>query len=151
MQSHRNFVDPGRARPSVPRHAQRRRALIAAALFAALGSWAVSPAPIPEPAGIQPVRAEELAATSATTVRVRGSIVRYDAATRRLRVSTATGPAEFSVPESAHVIRRGLALDVRELEHLAGSGVVVRYYPDTDGQVTVKSIHILVSSEPLRP
>jgi hypothetical protein len=86
-----------------------------------------------------------------TTVRMRGTIEHYDAAGRRLRLATATGPAEFAVPPTAHVSRRGAPIDAGELERLTGSRVVVRYYPDAEEHLTVKSIHVLASSETARP
>jgi len=116
---------------------------------AALSSRPAIAAPPDQQTGTAP-RADHGATADQTSVRVRGQIEHYDAATRRLRVTTATGPAEFAVPSTAHVSRHGKAIDQSELEHLAGSGVVVRYYPDTEGHVAVKSIHVLGNSEPVR-
>jgi len=91
------------------------------------------------------------AAVAQTTVRVRGTIEHYDAADRRLRLATPTGPAEFAVPRTTHVSRRGAPIDARELEHLTGSSVVVRYYPDAGEHLTARSIHVLASSGTARP
>ncbi|HEY7172993.1 MAG TPA: hypothetical protein VH417_19205 [Vicinamibacterales bacterium] len=91
------------------------------------------------------------AAVARTTVRVRGTIEHYDTAARRLRVTTPTGPTEFAVPRTARVSRRGAPIDARELEHLTGSSVVVRYYTDAEDHLTVRSIHVLASSETTRP
>jgi len=128
----------------------RKFTLIVGALVAALGSCPAIAAPHPQPPGT-PACGDHAATADQTTVRVRGKIERYDVATRRLRVTTATGPAEFAVPSTAHVSRRGTAIDQRELEHLAGSGVVVRYYPDAEGRVAVTSIHVFANSESARP
>jgi len=106
-------------------------------------------APLQQQPGAAP-RADD-GAVAQTTVRVRGTIEHYDATGRFLRLATATGPAEFAVPRTTHVSRRGAPIDVRELEHLAGSSVVVRYYPDAEEHLTARSIHVLASSEPARP
>jgi hypothetical protein len=97
------------------------------------------------------IRADDSGSAGQTTVRVRGTIERYDPATRHLRVTTANGSAEFAVPSTAHVSQRGTAIDPGELERLTGSGVVVRYYADAEGRADVKSIHVFASSETVRP
>jgi hypothetical protein len=119
--------------------------LTVGALVAALGCCPTSAAPLRVETA---ATIGDSAAVDQTTVRVRGRIEHYDAERRQLRVATGSGPAEFAVPQTAHVSRRGVPIDVRELEHLAGSAVVVRYYPDLDGHLTVTSIHVLASSEP---
>jgi hypothetical protein len=124
-------------------------ALAAGALVAALGCCPAVAAPLIQQPGTA-TRTDDAAAAQ-TTVRVRGTIEHYDITTRHLRVVTASGPAEFAVPRTAHISRRGVSIDVRELEHLTGSSVVVRYYPDVDAHLTVKSIHVLGSSETTRP
>jgi hypothetical protein len=126
----------------------RKFTLVVGALVAALGSHPAIAAPLGQQAGTA-THADH--AADQTSVRVKGKIERYDVSTRRLRVTTATGPAEFAVPSSAHVSRRGKAIDQSELEHLAGSGVVVRYYPDAAGQVAVTSIHVFANPEAARP
>jgi hypothetical protein len=120
-----------------------------AALVMALTCFPAIAVPLQQQPG-SATRTEEGAAAQ-TTVRVRGTIEHYDAAGRRLRLATAAGPAEFAVPRTAHVSRRGAPIDVRELEHLTGSGVVVRYYPDAEEHLTARSIHILASGETARP
>jgi hypothetical protein len=129
-------------------HRHRKFTLAVGALVAALGFCPAIAAPLGQQPGTA-TRADH--AADQTTVRVRGKIEHYDAATRRLRVTTATGPTEFAVPATAHVSRRGKTIDQSELEHLTGSGVVVRYYPDAEGHIAVKSIHVVANSETVRP
>jgi hypothetical protein len=127
----------------------RKLGITLGALVAALGCCPAIAPPFSVEAAAATVG--DSAAVDQTTVRVRGRIERYDVEHRQLRVATGSGPAEFAVPQTAHVSRRGVRIDVRELEHLAGSAVVVRYYPDADGHLTVTSIHVLASSETPRP
>jgi type IV pilus biogenesis protein CpaD/CtpE len=124
--------------------------IVAGMLVAALACGPAVAAPVgQEPQ--TPTRAGKGALSTETTVRVRGTIARYDSATRRLRLTTAAGPAEFAVPQTAHVTRRGVAIDAAELGHLAGSSVVVRYYPESKAPLTVKSVHVLATSAPVQP
>src|SRR3954470_22833061 len=87
---------------------------------------------------------------SATTVRARGNIEHYDAASSRLRAAMAAGAGEFILPATVHAVRHGVPIDARELEHLTGGGVIVRYYPDADGQVIVTSIHVFTKTNASR-
>jgi hypothetical protein len=127
-----------------PKLAVAAGALVTALVFAAMIQAGIDPGRIQSPphAGDGPV--------SATTVRVRGTIEHYDAASRRLRVATAAGAAEFVLPATVHAVRHGIPIDARELEHLTGGGVIVRYYPDADGQVIVTSIHVFTKADASR-
>jgi hypothetical protein len=125
-------------------------AVAAGALVAALTSAAIIQAAIAPGSGQSPPRAGD-GPVRATTVRVRGTIEHYDAPTRRLRVATPAGPAEFAIPATVHVIRRGTAIDANELDHLTGTGVMVRYHLDADGQVVVTSIHVFTKTDASRP
>jgi hypothetical protein len=127
-----------------------KRAIAVAMLVAALACGRAVAAPLGQEPSTAP-RADDGGSSTETTVRVRGTIAGYDSATRRLRVTTAAGATEFAVPQTAHVSRRGAAIDAAELEHLAGSSVVVRCYADSERRLTVKSIHVLATSAPARP
>jgi hypothetical protein len=126
-------------------------AAVVAALVAALGSPAIIVAAADPDSGQSSLRGGDGPAATPTTVRVRGTIEHYDTGTKRLSVSTAAGAVEFVVPTKVHVVRRGITIDPSELEHLTGSGVMVRYYPSADGQVIVKSIHVFATADASRP
>jgi len=128
----------------------RNLVVTAGMLVTVLGLYSASAAPSARQSGT-PIRADDAGRGGQTTVRVRGTIQHYDAATRRLRITTANGSAEFAVPSTAHVSQHGTAIEPGELEHLAGNGVVVRYYADAEGRAEVKSIHVFASSETVRP
>jgi hypothetical protein len=80
-------------------------------------------------------------AEAATTLRVPGTIDKYDASTRTLFLSTTNGPVQFAVPSDARIRRSGQTIDASQLAKLSGYRAAVRY-SETRGNKTVQSIHV---------
>jgi hypothetical protein len=79
---------------------------------------------------------------SPTTLRVRGTIEEYDAATRMLTVSTSSGHVRFHLTLATRVRQAGRAIDATALEHLSGYRADV-HYSESDGHTTVESVHVV--------
>jgi len=91
--------------------------------------------------GGQDNRAGAPGARSATTVRLNGTIEKYDTATRTLSLSTARGTERFTL-ESATRLRQGwLKIDDAALKKLVGYRAVVRY-SEPFGRQTIESVHV---------
>jgi hypothetical protein len=78
---------------------------------------------------------------SGTTVRLNGTIAKFDAATRVLSLSTANGTEQFTL-ESATRLRQGWQkIDDAALNKLVGYRAVVRY-SEPLGRRTIESVHV---------
>ena len=80
-------------------------------------------------------------AASSTTLRVRGTIEKYEVATRILSVSTTHGTLRFTLALSARIRQGWHAIDASLLQTLTGYRVDVRY-SESGGQKTVESVHV---------
>jgi hypothetical protein len=76
-----------------------------------------------------------------TTLRVPGTIDKYEASTRTLSLSTANGKVQFPVPSDARIRRSGQTIDASELAKLSGYRAAVRY-SESAGSKTVESVHV---------
>jgi hypothetical protein len=75
------------------------------------------------------------------TVRLNGTIEKYDTATRTLSLSTVRGTERFTL-ESATRLRQGwLKIDDAALKRLVGYRAVVRY-SEPFGRQTIESVHV---------
>jgi len=81
------------------------------------------------------------ASRSTTTVRMNGTIEKYDAATGTLSLATDGGIEQFTL-ESATRLRQGwLKIDAAALNKLVGYRAVVRY-SEPFGRRTLESVHV---------
>ena len=79
---------------------------------------------------------------ASTTLRMRGTIEKYDPSTRTLSISTPNATIQFPLASTA-VIRQGWRkIDASQLEKLSGYRAAVRY-SESGGSKTVESIHVL--------
>ena len=78
---------------------------------------------------------------ASTTLRVPGTIDKYDASTRTLFLSTTNGPVRFPVPSAARIRRGGQTIDASQLAKLSGYRAAVRY-SETRGNKMVQSVHV---------
>ena len=85
-------------------------------------------------------------ATAPTSVRIRGTIDKYDAATRTLSLITADGTLQIQLAATARVRRGWRDVDASELEKLAGYSATVRY-SESGGDKTAESIHVFGKRE----
>jgi hypothetical protein len=116
--------------------------LLSAAVAASVGSSRRAPSP-PLPIDAATSTWDVQSASSApTTLRVGGTIEKYDASTRMLSLITATGTVQFALAASVRIRRRGRQIDASALEHLSGYRAVVRY-SEAHGNKTVESISVL--------
>jgi hypothetical protein len=86
------------------------------------------------------------APASPTTLRVRGTISRYDAVGGILSLSTPTGVVRFAVASAARLRRGGHDLALQQLGTLTGYRAAVRY-SETGGHRTVESVHVFEQAE----
>lgn len=76
-----------------------------------------------------------------TTLRVPGTIDKYDTSTRTLFLSTSNGKVQFPVPAAARIRRSGQTIDASQLAKLSGYRAAVRY-SESGGNKTVESVHV---------
>ena len=81
-----------------------------------------------------------------TTVRLRGTISKYDVSTRTLSLSTPSGTVQLPVPPTARISRGSSKAEPAELEKLTGSRATVRYTGADDKRI-VESIHVLEENQ----
>jgi hypothetical protein len=85
-------------------------------------------------------------APAATTLRMRGTIDRYDASTRILSLSTANGTMRLVLASTARIRQGWHKLDPIELRKLVGYRAAVGY-SESDGNKTVESVHVFGKNE----
>jgi hypothetical protein len=78
---------------------------------------------------------------ASTTLRVPGTIEKYEASSRVLSLSTANGKVRFPVPSAARIRRDGQTIEASELAKLSGYRVAVRY-SESAGSKIVESVHV---------
>ena len=81
----------------------------------------------------------------ATTLRMAGTIDKYERGTRMLSLSTPNGPVKIPVAPSARIRQGPREIDASELEKLAGYRAIVRY--SEGGKKAVESIHVFGKNE----
>jgi hypothetical protein len=83
---------------------------------------------------------------SSMTLRMRGTISKYDASTRILSLSTSKGSVRFALALTARIRQAWQTIDASELEKLGWHRAVVRY-SESDGTKTVESVHVFGKNE----
>jgi hypothetical protein len=81
-----------------------------------------------------------------TTLRIPGTIAKYDQSTRILSLTTANGPQQFQLAPTTRVRQGWRNLDAQELEKLTGYHAAIRY-AESDVNRIVESVHIFRKSE----
>ena len=76
-----------------------------------------------------------------TTLRIGGTIEKYDASARMLSLTTATGTMQFAVAASVRIRQRSRQIHASELENLSGYRAVVRY-SEANGNKTVRIVPV---------
>jgi hypothetical protein len=76
-----------------------------------------------------------------TTLSVRGTIDKYDASSRTLSLSTASGTVKLPLASSTRISQGGHKVDALELQKLTGERATVRY-TESDGTRIVESVHV---------
>src|SRR2546426_9998791 len=77
--------------------------------------------------------------TATTTLRLRGTIEKYEASTRILSVATSNGTVRFPLTSTARIRQGGREIDVSVLEKLSGYRADV-HYSESGGHKTVESV-----------
>jgi hypothetical protein len=85
-------------------------------------------------------------ATAPTTLRLRGIVKKYDAATRMLSLTTADGAVQILVAPAVRIRHGWTEIDAGELAKLAGYRAAVRY-SESGGNRTAESIHVFGRTE----
>ena len=83
---------------------------------------------------------------TATTLRMRGTIGKYDAATRTLSLMTADGTLQMHLAPGARINHGWRDVDESQLERLAGYRAAVRY-SESGGNKMAESIHVFGKRE----
>lgn len=91
--------------------------------------------------GAVPTDAAQSTPPPSTTLRMLGTIDKYDASTRMLTLSTSNGTLRFPVSSTARIRQGGQTIDASELAKLSGYRAAVRY-PESAGSKTVESVHV---------
>jgi hypothetical protein len=80
--------------------------------------------------------------SSSTTLRLRGTIDKYESATRILSVLTPTGTVKFPLAETSRIRQGWHQIDASVLEKLTGYRADIRY-SESGGHKTVESVHVV--------
>jgi hypothetical protein len=83
---------------------------------------------------------------AATTLRMDGTIGKYDVPAAVLSVSTPNGMVRLSLSSGARIRQGWHRIDAQELEKLTGYRAAIRY-SEADGIKTVESIHVFGKRE----
>jgi hypothetical protein len=115
--------------------------LVSAAMASGVASSRQVPSPPAQIDGIPLAGDVQPAPSAPTTLRVGGTIDKYDASVRILSLITATGTVQFAIAATVRIRRRGRPIDASELANLSGYRAVVRY-SEAHGNKTVESISV---------
>jgi len=127
---------------------RERLSVVLLSAFVASGSWAFGQAPpVARPIDPDvPTEAAQSPPAASTTLRMGGTIDKYDASTRVLSLSTSTGTVQLPLASTARIGwgpigRSPQKIEVGELQKLAGFRAVIRY-SESHGKKTVESIRV---------
>jgi hypothetical protein len=114
--------------------------LIAAAQVSSIAAFAQAPSK-PGPIGAPPAGVAPSAPAAGTTVRITGTIEKYDASTRTLTLSTLKGAVRFVLAPVTRIRRDGKTAGVSDLDKLVGLRAAIRY-SELAGNKTADSVHV---------
>jgi hypothetical protein len=100
---------------------------------------------------IEPGGLTEAAQSAPTTLRMGGTIDKYETSTRMLSLSTATGTVQLPLASTARIGRGPVGqgpqrIEASELQKLTGYRAVIRY-SESHGKKTVESIRVFEKNE----
>jgi len=81
------------------------------------------------------------APSASTTLRVRGTLDTYDASSRTLSLSTASGTLRLPLAPTTRISQEGHKVEALALQKLAGDRATVRYTDSDCGRI-VESVHV---------
>jgi hypothetical protein len=84
--------------------------------------------------------------TGATTLRMNGTIEKFDASTRILSLSTSSGTVPFLLASSVRVRQGWHKVEPPDLQKRVGYRATVRY-KESSGNKTVESVHVFEKTE----
>jgi hypothetical protein len=119
--------------------------LLSAAVVSGVGAFAEAPPRTGQIDGAVSAAAQSTPPAS-TTLRMRGTIDKYDASTRVLSLSTSNGTLQFPLASTARIRQGRDRIDALELEKLVGHRAAVRY-SESGGNKTAESIHVFGKNE----
>jgi hypothetical protein len=88
--------------------------------------------------------------SASTTLRMNGTIEKFDASSRILSLSTSNGTVQLAIASTARIRQGWHSIDLRELQKLAGYRATVRY-SESGGNKTVESVHVFGKNERSEP
>ena len=115
--------------------------LLSAAAVSGIGAFAQAPLANGQIDGAVSTDAAQSTPPASTTLRMPGTIDKYDASTRMLSLSTSNGTVQFPLASAARIRRGGQTVDASELAKLSGYRAAVRY-SESGGNKTVESVHV---------
>ena len=84
---------------------------------------------------------QSAAPSGSTTLRMRGTVGKYDSSTRNLSIDTEDAVVDFQLPEDVHVRLNGHSIDTARLATLIGYRAVIRFSEST-GAKAVRSVNL---------
>jgi hypothetical protein len=120
--------------------------LWSAALVTSIGAFAQAPGETRPGDKAVSLDAGQSRAPGSTTLRMSGTIDKYDAATRILSLSTSNGTVQLLLASTARVRQGWHKLDPLDLRKLVGYRAAIGY-SESGGNKTVESVHILGKNE----
>jgi hypothetical protein len=117
--------------------------LMCAAIVSGVGLFAQAPN---GPGPIASTDGEQSGPPAATTLRMDGTIGKYDVLAARLSVSTSNGTVQLALSSGARIRQGWHRIEMQELEKLTGYRAAIRY-SEADGIKTVESIHVFGKRE----
>lgn len=115
--------------------------LLLAAMFAGIAAYAQAPSETGQAGEAASTEAVPSTAPTSTTLRMHGTLDKYEASTRILSLSTPTGTLRFPLAPTARIRQNSQEIDESELQKFAGYRAAVRY-SESDGNKTVESVHV---------
>ena len=127
---------------------RKRIALLlwSAALVTSIGAFAQAPGETGPDGSAVSIDAGQSPPPGSTTLRMRGTIDKYDAATRILSLSTPTGTVQLPLASTARVRQGWHKLDPLDLRKLVGYRAAIGY-SESGGNKTVESVHVFGKNE----
>ena len=127
---------------------RKRLALLlwSAALVTSIGAAAQPPGETGPSDRAVSIDAAQPTPQGSTTLRMRGTIDKYDAATRILTLSTSNGTVQLLLASSARVRQGWHKLDPLDLRRLVGYRAAIGY-SESGGNKTVESVHVFGKNE----
>lgn len=117
-----------------------------AALVTSIGAFAQAPGETVPSGSAVSIDAGQSTPPASTTLRMRGTIDKYDAATRILSLSTSNGTVQLPLASTARVRQGWHKLDPLDLRKLVGYRAAIGY-SESGGNKTVESVHVFGRNE----